>query len=255
MPFINKASRVTNIMINKGLFRVEMYSLLLRPGSDNSISLWCKLRHTMELSNYRSWFPFWDNCFVWLKFLFFETYTQPFCKRHYPVIVITITWHVLYTGKCTRLYILEIIKAWPLCVLWTRGHAYLLTQLYKIKNVWIMILKQKAFQKLAQSMKLKENQEKNATSRYRTRITGDTKTQCVWSGTVQHRYHSDTLPSITCTVQVNPTSWLRQNNDEKFCKITNMPSWNKITLCLLMNYHITLPFSVSLILFQGGSSS
>ena len=33
-----------------------------------------------------------------------------------------------------------------------------------------MILKQKAFQKLAQIMKLQENQEKNATSRYRTRI-------------------------------------------------------------------------------------
>ena len=33
-----------------------------------------------------------------------------------------------------------------------------------------MILKQKAFQKLAQIMKLKENQEKKATSRYRTRI-------------------------------------------------------------------------------------
>ena len=33
-----------------------------------------------------------------------------------------------------------------------------------------MILKQKAFQKLAQIMKLKENQEKTATSRYRTRI-------------------------------------------------------------------------------------
>ena len=48
----------------KGLFRVEMHSLLLRPGSDNSISLWCKLRHTIDLSNYRSWFAFWDNCFV-----------------------------------------------------------------------------------------------------------------------------------------------------------------------------------------------
>ena len=65
---------------------------------------------------------------------FFETCTQLFCKRHYPVTVITITRHVLYTGKCTRLYILEIIKAWPLCILWTRGHAYLLTQLYKIKT-------------------------------------------------------------------------------------------------------------------------
>ena len=31
----------------KGLFRVKMLSLLLRPGSDNSISLWCKLRHTL----------------------------------------------------------------------------------------------------------------------------------------------------------------------------------------------------------------
>ena len=43
-------------------------------------------------------------------FYFFLTCTQPFCKRHYPIIVITITRHVLYTGKCTRLYILEIIK-------------------------------------------------------------------------------------------------------------------------------------------------
>ena len=34
-----------------------------------------------------------------LSFYFFETCTQPFCKRHYPVIVITITRHVLYTGK------------------------------------------------------------------------------------------------------------------------------------------------------------
>ena len=56
---------------SKGLFRVKMHSLLLRPGSDNSISLWCKLRHTIDLSNYRTLFLFWDNCFVWLKFLFF----------------------------------------------------------------------------------------------------------------------------------------------------------------------------------------
>ena len=48
---------------------------------------------------------------VSFDFLFFETCTQPFCKRHYPVIVNTITRHVMYTGKCTRLYILEIIKA------------------------------------------------------------------------------------------------------------------------------------------------
>ena len=48
-----------------------------------------------------------------------------------------------------------------------------------------MILKQKAFQELAQIMKLKKNQEKNATSRYRTRIL--TKTRCAWSGTVQRQ--------------------------------------------------------------------
>ena len=33
-----------------------------------------------------------------------------------------------------------------------------------------MILKQKAFEKLVQIMKLKENQEKSATFRYRTRM-------------------------------------------------------------------------------------
>ena len=61
-----------------------------------------------------------------------------------------------------------------------------------------MILKQKAFQKLAQIMKLKENQEKkNATFRYRTRIMRKTKTRCAWSGTVQRRYLSATLPSIS----------------------------------------------------------
>ena len=95
-----------------------------------------KLRHTIDISNYWSWFPFLDNCPVWLKFLFFVTFTQLFCKRHYPVIVIPKT--RMYTVICTCLYILlsyiEIIKAWPLCDLWTRGHAYLLTQLYKIKT-------------------------------------------------------------------------------------------------------------------------
>ena len=41
--------------------------VLLRPGSDNSISLWClKMPHTIDISNNRSSFPFWDNCFVWL---------------------------------------------------------------------------------------------------------------------------------------------------------------------------------------------
>ena len=40
----------------------------------------------------------WDNCFVWLKFVFF-IFLKPvhnlFCKRHYPIIVNTITRHVL----------------------------------------------------------------------------------------------------------------------------------------------------------------
>ena len=91
----------------------------------------------------------------------------------------------------------------------------------KILNVWLKLFKN------IQIMKLKENQEKNATSRYRTNIT---KTQCAWSGIVQHQTDSVTEPSIslsiiTCTVQVNWTSLLRQNNDEKFSKVTkNMPS-------------------------------
>ena len=83
--------------------------------------LWCKVRYTIDISNYRSWFRFWDNCFVWLEFLFFETFTQPFCKRHNPVIVIIKTRHALYTGTCTRLYIF-IKKITIMCFMntWTR---------------------------------------------------------------------------------------------------------------------------------------
>ena len=52
-----------------------------------------------------------------------------------------------------------------------------------------------------------------------------TKTQCAWSGTVYCRNLSATEPSIstsviTCTVQINRTSWLRRKNNENFCKIT-----------------------------------
>ena len=46
-------------------------TFVIRPGSDNSISLWCKLRHTIDISNFWSWFHCLDNCFVWLKFLIF----------------------------------------------------------------------------------------------------------------------------------------------------------------------------------------
>ena len=83
-----------------------------------------------------------------------------------------------------------------------------------------MILKQKALPKLVQNMKPMENQKrKNATSRYRNHIT---KTQCARSEKVHRQTHSTTEPSsvLTCTVQVNQTSCLHQNNDEKFCKIT-----------------------------------
>ena len=58
-----------------------------------------------------------------------------------------------------------------------------------------MILKQKAFQKLAQIMKLKENQEKK--NHIPVSNPNLTKTLCAWSGTVQRRYHSVTLPSIS----------------------------------------------------------
>ena len=105
-----------------------------------------------------------------------------------------------------------------------------------------MILKQKACQKFAQIMKPKGKPRKKATSRFRTIIT---KTRCAWSGTVQRRYHSATVLSIsvqsviTCTVQVN--RWLRQNNDENcfvklqkyaFLKQNNFMRIDKITISL-----------------------
>ena len=58
-----------------------------------------------------------------------------------------------------------------------------------------MILQQKAFQKLAQIMKLKENQEK--TSHIPVSNPNFTKAWCALSGTVQRRDHSATLPSIS----------------------------------------------------------
>ena len=75
-------------------------------------------------------------------------------------------------------------------------------------------------------MKLKKSKKKSATLRYRTRMPNK-NSLCARSGTVQNLTHSATLSSIsrsviTCTVQVNRTSWLRKNNDEKFCKITKI---------------------------------
>ena len=87
-----------------------------------------------------------------------------------------------------------------------------------------MILKQKAFQKLAQIMKLKENQEKKPHP--------GIEPEFYKSSVCMERNSSTPIPLghiavdirsvITCTVQENRTSWLRQNNDEKFCKITKI---------------------------------
>ena len=85
-----------------------------------------------------------------------------------------------------------------------------------------MILKQKAFQKLAQIIKLKENQEKKSHIPV-SNLHRNKNSVCM------ERNSSTPIPLghiavdirsvITCTVQVNQTSWLRENNDEKFGKL------------------------------------
>ena len=83
------------------------------------------------------YFLFWILVSFDLSCFFFVTFTQPFYKRHHPTIGYYRNKARLFIVTRTRLYILlsfiEIIKAWPLCILWTREYAYLLTQLYKIK--------------------------------------------------------------------------------------------------------------------------
>ena len=90
------------------------------------------------------------------------------------------------------------------------------------ENVWIMILKQKAFQKLEQIMKLKENQEKKTHPGIEPEFNKKSICMVRNSSTPIPLGHIavDTRCVITCTVQVNRTSWLRQTNDKKFCKIT-----------------------------------
>ena len=87
-----------------------------------------------------------------------------------------------------------------------------------------MILKQKAFQKLAQIMKLKENQEKMPYPVIEPEFNKNSVCMERNSSTPIPLGHIDVdiRSVITCTVQVNRTSWLRQNNDEKFCKITKI---------------------------------
>ena len=87
-----------------------------------------------------------------------------------------------------------------------------------------MILKQKAFQKLAQVMKLKENQEKKLHPGIEPEFNKNSVCMERNSSTPIPLGHIavDIRSVITRTVQVNWTSWLRQNNDEKFCKITKI---------------------------------
>ena len=87
-----------------------------------------------------------------------------------------------------------------------------------------MILKQKAFQKLAQIMKLKENQEKKPHPGIEPEFNKSSVCMEWNSPTPIPLGHIavDIRSVITCTVQVNRKSWLCQNNDEKFCKITKI---------------------------------
>ena len=87
-----------------------------------------------------------------------------------------------------------------------------------------MILKQKAFQKLAQIMKVKVKKEKKPHPGIEPEF--NKKSVCMEqnSSTPIPLGHIavDIRSVITCTVQVNRKSWLRQNNDEKFSKITKI---------------------------------
>ena len=87
-----------------------------------------------------------------------------------------------------------------------------------------MIFKQKAFQKLAQIMKLKENQEKMPHPGIEPEFNKNSVCMERNSSTPIPLGHIavDIRSVVTCTVQVNRTSRLRENNDEKFCKITKI---------------------------------
>ena len=79
-----------------------------------------------------------------------------------------------------------------------------------------MILKQKAFQKIVPIMKLKENQENKchiAESNSHNKHSLFMERNSPTPNPLGHRA-VEIRSFITCTVQVNRTSWLRQNNDE-----------------------------------------
>ena len=106
-----------------------------------------------------------------------------------------------------------------------------------------MILKQKAFQKLAQIIKLKENQEKKCL----VSVSNPNNKNSVCfernSSTPIPLGHSvvDIKSVITCTEQMNRTSWLRENNDEKFGKITK--------ICLLETKYLYAFWCITISLF------
>ena len=88
-----------------------------------------------------------------------------------------------------------------------------------------MILKQKVFQKLAKIMKLKENQEKKSSIPVSNPHRNKNSVCMEWNSSTPiplGHIAVDIRSVITCTVQVNRKSWLRENNDEKFCKITKI---------------------------------
>ena len=73
-------------------------------------------------------------------------------------------------------------------------------------------------------MKLKENQEKKPHPGIEPEFNKNSVCMERNSSTPIPLGHIavDISSVITCTVQVNQTSRLRQNNDEKFCKITKI---------------------------------
>ena len=98
-----------------------MHSVLLRPGSDNSISLWCKLRHTIAISNYWSWFPFLDDCIVWIKFFFYIYIFPPISwpwYRAWPSPIMSGFHGAFATGVACQQGTLNLPDTWFRSPLW-----------------------------------------------------------------------------------------------------------------------------------------
>ena len=143
---------------------------VLRPGSDNSISLWCKLRHTIDISNFWYWFHCLDNCLVWLKFLIFciKPSHNLFVNDIIPPLLLPKT-----RQECTQLYMYTFVyftfihwdhKSVTIMCLWTRGHVYI--ELKRLDND----IKTKSISKTCINDETKEKpRKKSTTSVYRTR--------------------------------------------------------------------------------------